>query len=288
MEKINLSVVINAPKEKVWNSLWEIFHYNTWTSAFAEGSTVQTDNWKEGSKVVFHDGSGQGMLSSVAVNRPNEFMSFRHLGMVNNGVEDTTSDAVKPWVGAMENYTLQEKDGQTTLTIESDISAEYKEMFEKMWPAALEKVKGLAEGTIKPVITVSAEVNAPVAQVWDAWTTPKDIMQWNQASEDWHCPAASNDLKTGGKFSSTMAAKDGSFSFDFAGDYNEVKDKEFIHATMGDGRMWKTYFKTDGDKTVVTEKFEAETMNSIELQQGGWQAILDNFKKYTENKSHQN
>jgi uncharacterized protein YndB with AHSA1/START domain len=107
-------------------------------------------------------------------------------------------------------------------------------------------------------------------------------MQWNHASDDWHCPAAANDLKTGGKLSATMAAKDGSFSFDFLAIHNEIKEHELLHSTMGDGRMWKTIFKADGDKTIVTERFEAESENTLELQQGGWQAILNNFKKYTE------
>lgn len=282
MQKINFSTTINASKEKVWNSLWELFHYNTWTSAFAEGSTVITDNWKEGSKILFTDGNGSGMVSMVAANRPNEFMSFKHLGMVKDGVEDTSSDAVSAWAGIFENYTLSEENGTSTLSVEMDITDDFKDYFMKTWPVALEKIKGLAEGAIKPVITVSAEINAPLAKAWEAWTTPEHLMEWNQASDDWHCPAATMDVRTGGKFSSTMAAKDGSFSFDFGGDYNEVKENEYIHATLGDGRMWKTYFKAEGDKTFVTERFEAEGMNTLELQHGGWQAILNSFKKYTE------
>lgn len=282
MQKINFSATINAPKEKVWNSLWEPFHYNTWTSAFAEGSSVKTDNWKEGSKLYFVDGNGSGMISQVAANRPNEFMSFRHLGTLIDGVEDTESEKVSAWAGAMENYTLQEDGSSTTLLVETDITEDFKDYMMKTWPVALEKLKGLAEGTYKPVITVSAEVNAPVAKVWESWTNPEHVKHWNHASDDWHCPKASNDLRDGGSFSFTMAAKDGSFSFDLGGDYNEVKEQEYIHATLGDGRMWKTYFKADGDKTIVTERFEAEGMNSLELQQGGWQAILNNFKKHTE------
>jgi uncharacterized protein YndB with AHSA1/START domain len=285
MQKINFSTRINAPREKVWNSLWEIFHYNTWTSPFTEGSTVQTNNWNEGSKVLFLDGNGNGMVSMVASNRPNEFMSFKHLGIVKDGMEDTSSEEVKTWAGAMENYTLNGENGGTILNIETDITDDFKEYMMKTWPVALEKLKGLAEGTVKPVITVSAEISAPVAKVWESWTKPEHVMQWNNASDDWHCPKASNDLKNGGKFSFTMAAKDGSFSFDFGGDYNEVKENEFIHATMGDGRMWKTYFKADGDKTTVTERFEAENMNSLEMQHVGWQGILNNFKKYTESLS---
>lgn len=282
MQKINFSITINAPKEKVWNSLWDIFHYSTWTSVFAEGSGVKTDNWKEGSKVLFVDGNGSGMVSMVAANRPNEYMSFRHLGMVKEGVEDTSSESAGAWAGAQENYTLTGDNGTTALSLEMDITDDLREYFMKTWPLALDKVKGLAEGTIKPVITISAEVNAPIEKVWKSWTTPEHLMMWNHASDDWHCPAAVMDVRTGGKFSATMAAKDGSFSFDFGGDYNEVKPAEHILATLGDGRQWNTYFKSAGNKTIVTERFEAEGMHSLEMQQGGWQAILNNFKVYTE------
>ena len=135
----------------------------------------------------------------------------------------------------------------------------------------------------KTVITISATVNAPIEKVWECWTTPQHIMQWNQASPDWHCPASSVDLKMGGKFSATMAAKDGSFSFDFWGTYNDILENELIIATLGDGRNWKTSFASNGDVTEVVESFEAEDQNPVEMQQAGWQAILDNFKQHAEN-----
>lgn len=283
MQKIRFTEKINAPREKVWEALWgSLFHYQTWTSPFMEGSTVETDNWKEGTKIIFGDGSGSGMVAEVAANRPNEFMSFRHLGTLKDGVEDTTSEAVSGWAGAVENYTLSGEDGSTKLEVEMDVTVDFKEYMEKTWPLALEKIKGLAEGTVKPVITITAVINAPVATVWDAWTKPEHITQWNHASDDWHCPKAEYDLRSGGTFSATMAAKDGSFSFDFGGDFNTIKEGELIDATLGDGRMWKTYFKSNGDQTSITERFEAESMHPPEMQQGGWQAILNNFKKYTE------
>jgi uncharacterized protein YndB with AHSA1/START domain len=145
MEKLKLSTTINAPKEKVWNVLWDDASYRAWTSAFAEGSYAKTDNWKEGTKVLFLDPKGSGMVSMVAKNKPNEYMSFKHLGEVINGVEDTTSDRVKAWAGGTENYTLKEENGKTTLAIDMDITEEFKEMMEKMWPKALEKVKELSE-----------------------------------------------------------------------------------------------------------------------------------------------
>jgi uncharacterized protein YndB with AHSA1/START domain len=131
-------------------------------------------------------------------------------------------------------------------------------------------------------ITVKTSVNAPVEKVWEYWTEPKHITQWNNASDDWHTPVAENDLSVGGKFLTRMEAKDGSFGFDFGGIYDEVKLNEVISYTMGDGRKVTITFKSQGNETEVIETFDAETTNPIEMQQAGWQAILDNFKKYAE------
>lgn len=134
----------------------------------------------------------------------------------------------------------------------------------------------------KTKITVTTIVNAPVEKAWDNWTKPEHITQWNQASPDWHTPKASNDLRVGGKFSSTMAAKDGSMSFDFEGVYDKVIPHQLIEYTIADQRKVSVQFKTENNKTSIVETFEAEETNSIELQKGGWQAILDSFKNYTE------
>jgi uncharacterized protein YndB with AHSA1/START domain len=132
-------------------------------------------------------------------------------------------------------------------------------------------------------ITVEVSVKAPIEKVWECWTKPEHITQWNAASDDWHTPRAENDLRTGGKFSSRMEAKDGSFGFDFGGTYDEVKEHELIAYTLGDGRQVRITFAPLGNVTLVKEDFEAESENSREMQQGGWQSILDNFKKYAEN-----
>lgn len=131
-------------------------------------------------------------------------------------------------------------------------------------------------------ITVSALINKPVAHVWKIWSDPAHIMQWCAAGDDWHCPKAANDLKTGGKFSSTMAARDGSFSFDFEGVYDDVQLHKRIAYAMGDGRTCEILFSTEGGCTRVVETFDAETQNPVEMQRGGWQAILDRFKAYAE------
>lgn len=134
----------------------------------------------------------------------------------------------------------------------------------------------------KTVITVQATINAPIDKVWAYWSEPQHIMQWCSASPDWHAPAAQNDLRTGGSFSTRMEAKDGSFGFDFGGIYDAVITHEYMEYTMGDSRKVKISFKAAGNTTEVVESFEAESQNPVEMQQGGWQAILDNFKKYTE------
>ena len=134
----------------------------------------------------------------------------------------------------------------------------------------------------KTVITVENTIDAPVAKVWEFWTKPEHIIKWCNASDDWHTPRAENDLKVGGKFASRMEAKDGSMGFDFGGVYDAVTTNEYIEYTLGDDRKVKINFSAQGNKTKVVESFEAENTHSIEMQQGGWQAILDNFKKYTE------
>jgi uncharacterized protein YndB with AHSA1/START domain len=132
-------------------------------------------------------------------------------------------------------------------------------------------------------ITIEATIHAPIEKVWAYWTEPQHVTNWNYASEDWHSPHAENDLRPGGKFLYRMEAKDGSFGFDFGGIYNVVKKFEYIEYTIGDGRKVKTNFTRDDDDAIkIVETFEAENINSIEMQRNGWQAILDNFKKYTE------
>ncbi|KRE48895.1 SRPBCC family protein [Paenibacillus sp. Soil724D2] len=131
-------------------------------------------------------------------------------------------------------------------------------------------------------ITIETIVHSPVESVWKYWTEPTHIKQWSKASDDWHTPFAENDLRAGGKFVSRMEAKDGSMGFDFGGVYDEVSMNESISYTLGDGRKVKITFIGRDNETQIIESFEAEETNAIEMQQAGWQAILDNFKKYVE------
>jgi uncharacterized protein YndB with AHSA1/START domain len=130
-------------------------------------------------------------------------------------------------------------------------------------------------------ITVETTIKAPLAEVWRAYTTPADIMKWNAASDDWHTTAATVDLREGGAFSSRMEAKDGSFGFDFAGTYTKIKTHESIAYDFGE-RKADIHFAAGKDGVTVRVIFDPETEHPVEMQRGGWQAILDNFRKHVE------
>lgn len=138
------------------------------------------------------------------------------------------------------------------------------------------------ETPAKTILTVFATVNRSVDQVWEFWTKPEHIVNWNHASDDWHTPKAQNDLREGGKFCWRMEAKDGSMGFDFEGTFDKIQSLKRIQYTLDDGRKVSVAFNDNGTSTNVTEFFEAENTNPLKLQQEGWQAILNNFKAYVE------
>jgi uncharacterized protein YndB with AHSA1/START domain len=131
-------------------------------------------------------------------------------------------------------------------------------------------------------IQVQTQVEKPIEHVWKIWTTPQHIMMWNNASDDWHTTRAENDLQIGGKFLSRMEAKDGSFGFDFEGIYTNVISDQLIEYKLADERKVSVRFELKNESTIVTEIFDAENENPIEMQRAGWQSILDNFKSYAE------
>ncbi|MEN9307783.1 MAG: hypothetical protein RL173_1715 [Fibrobacterota bacterium] len=131
-------------------------------------------------------------------------------------------------------------------------------------------------------ITVETIVNAPISRVWEAWTNPADIVKWNFASPDWHCPSAHVDLRVGGVFGSRMEAKDGSFGFDFGATISALEPEALLQYDLGDGRKVDVRFAQTASGVQVTESFDAEDENSAEMQRAGWQAILDNFRKHVE------
>jgi uncharacterized protein YndB with AHSA1/START domain len=136
--------------------------------------------------------------------------------------------------------------------------------------------------TDKKQITVETTVKAPIEKVWRFWNDPKHIVNWYHASDDWHAPYADNNLQLNGRFKTTMAAKDGSMSFDFEGIYTNIVEYKLIEYEIADGRKVKISFSVQAEEIKVTETFEMENINPLEMQKGGWQSILNNFKKYTE------
>lgn len=147
MEKLHFSIEIDAPRERVWDTMLEDASYREWTAEFMPGSRYEGD-WEEGSKILFlgpGENGDSGMVSRIRVNRPYEYVSIEHIGLVEDGREDTTSDAVKGWAGARENYTFRDADGGTEVRVDMDTDDEHRAMFEATWPKALQRLKELAE-----------------------------------------------------------------------------------------------------------------------------------------------
>ena len=134
-------------------------------------------------------------------------------------------------------------------------------------------------------ITVSTIVHAPLNRVWLQWTTPQDIMGWNNASDDWHTPSATNDLRVGGEFHYIMASRNGNERFDFSGVYTQITPEKSIAYQLGDHRKVHVTFTEQGNAVLVTETFDPEQANAADMQRAGWQAILDNFKRHAEKAS---
>jgi uncharacterized protein YndB with AHSA1/START domain len=281
MKKASFSIDINAPKEKVWYALWDDENYENWTAAFCDGSFTISD-WNEGSKIYFLAPGGAGMNSKISIKKPFDLMSFNHISEVKDFKEIPLTDETKAWSGCEERYDLTENNGVTTVTATVDIMEAHADYFNEAFPKALQKLKEIAENETRS-ISVRISTKEPLEKVWDYFTRPEHITKWCFASDDWHCPKADNDLRTGGTFSTTMASKDGSTQFDFGGTYSEVVPMKKYVYTLADGRKVTVKFDVLDDAVILTENFEPERQNSLEMQRSGWQAILENFKKHVEN-----
>lgn len=289
MRKIQKSIDMRAPREAVWAAVINDAKYRLWASAFAEGTYFE-GGWQEGDTIRFlmvdEEGRRMGMVSQITASEHLKTITIRHLGLIADGVEDYTSKEARKWVPAYESYHLEAIDGRTTrFAVDLEINEEFFDMFDGQWTVALEALKAVCEenrAAFLP-ITITAEVNAPLERVWEFWNKPEHVVKWNAASDDWHCPQAFNDLRVGGRFVYTMAARDGSAAFDFSGTYTDVVPGERIVSQLDDGRMTHTSFEAIGPSTTrVTETFEAEGENDPDFQRAGWQAILDNFKRVVE------
>ena len=282
MQKIQTSIRIHAPAKRVWDALLGEETYPLWTDVFAPGSRAEGD-WSEGSKMLFlmdYLGTSSGMVSVVEVARPYEQLRLKHIGYVQDGVEDTTSAQVRSWAPAYETYTLREDGAQTEFELDMDVEETHADYMRDTWHIALRRLKEIAEtGTVRS-ITVGTMLQVPRENVWEFWTNPEHVKQWNAASDDWHTPQATADVRTGGKFVYTMAAREGSESFDCAGTYTSVKPYETIESQLADKRRVHVQFHSSDKMVHVRQTFDLEPTHSLKQQRVGWQAIMDRFRHY--------
>ena len=274
MKKISLNIDIAATAKKVWQVLWFMDTYKKWTSVFSEDS-FYIGSWQEGTTIQFVNTTGNGMYAVIEKNIPNVLMTIKHQGEIKDGIQ-----TISEWAGAIEQYNLTEQNGITTLQVTMDATDEMETYFSGTFPKALALIKQIAEQPIP--ITVQALLHVPVEKAWQYFTTPAHITQWNFAADSWQCPMAKNNLSIGGNFDYRMEAKDGSFGFNFIGKHIAIQLHDHIISIMGDGRKLSVQFLNDENGCKVVQVFDAEEQNELALQQGGWQAILNNYKKYTE------
>lgn len=292
MKKIKKFVDINTFPEVIWGAIINPTKYQLWTSVFQEGSYFE-GGWQKGDHIKFliadDQGHTKGLYSEIVESDHLNHLSIKHLGLVTDDIVDYTSEEVKKWTPSFENYYLEKlNDEYTRFTVEVDVDDEELTYMNDIWDLGLEKLKEVCENNLGAFASINVEVivEASLHQVWEYWTLPEHIAEWNFASEDWHCPEAINNFFNGGHFVYTMAAKDGSMSFGFAGTYINIDECSYIENQLDDGRMMKVIFDKIGlSQTKVIETFDAENENALDLQKQGWQAILNNFKKFVESKS---
>lgn len=285
MKKIDLNIDIQATPEAVWAAVISDKKYRVWTESFDKGSYFE-GGWQKGNRIKFlsqnEHGAKSGMISEIVASDHLKYISIHHLGLIMDDVEDYTSESAKKWTSAFENYYLKPKtDTITNFHVLADIDEDYFDYFNEAWISALNALKKLCEENLEPfkAITVEVLVDASAQQAWIYWTMPEYITKWAFASEDWHCPKATNNLRVGGHYATTMASKDGQMAFDFGGTYTVVEPTKRLVNQLDDGRMvWVTFEAITPQQTLIVETFEAEDENTLELQRAGWQAILNNFK----------
>lgn len=282
MQRLHYSIHIPASRKKVWDALIGLETYPQWAEEFCPGSTIQCE-WKQGEKVLFTapnaTGTMEGMSSEFAELRKEEYISIHHLGMLHDGKE--VKDG-KEWKDTYENYTLSDDADGTLLEVDFDLEEAWMEYFQAVWPKALERIKEIAVHGESSSVTVFAWIKAPVEKVWECYTQGEHMTGWNFAADDWECPHATVDLKVGGSFSSRMQAKDGSFGFDFAAKYTKVDAPTSLSYLMEDGRTADVTLRAESEYVHIAVRFDIEKENPREMQRGGWQMILNNFKKYVE------
>ena len=277
MQPLTFTITIQAPKEKVWHTMLNLETYKQWASAFHPDSSYE-GNWDAHSTIYFVDQNKSGLQATVLENTLYlKIVLGNFIELKESVLMQETSTM---WQDATEAYTFNEVNGTTTLHVTTATPAEFAPYMEDAWPKALQKLQEMCEATTNQ-ITVACELNANIQTVWSAWTEPSAINTWYHASEDWEASNTTNTLATGERFSIFMSAKDKSFGFNFTGIYKTITPLTYLEYYLDDGRRVETTFTKTDNTVVVTQIFDPESVNSLELQKAGWQAILDNFKKYT-------
>lgn len=283
MKRLHMERKFNTTQQKLWELIVDADHYRNWTKAFSEGSDFVGD-WSKGSRMRFvaedESDNENGMLSEIVESIWPEFISIRHLGLVMDGVEDYDSPSAKKWTPAFENYRLTSKeDGSCTFELDQEIPDEEFDGFKESWRRAFNRISNLLEESedVGRVITLREKSSRSVDAIWDRLVVPEKVMTWNYASDDWHCPKASNNLIEGREFHYEMAAKDGSMSFDFWGTYTLIEPNKKLYFDLGDGRKVRIDIIEKPYGCLIEERFEVEQQNNLDLQRKGWQSILRNL-----------
>ncbi|MBS4028785.1 MAG: SRPBCC domain-containing protein [Ignavibacteriales bacterium] len=285
-KKLTVIREFSAPLEKVWRAWTESSVLDQWWAPRPWKAETKTMNFTEGGSWLYAMVGPDNSRHWAKVNFTSihHHVSFQAKDLFCDENGNRNNDF--PMLSWKVEFQSTQSGTKVTVEITSNTQADLEKIiamgFEEGFTMAHGNLDEILEKSGKQFITVETTVNASVEKVWQCWTLPEHIMKWNNASDDWHTPWAKNDLRVGGKFIARMEAKDGSFGFDFNGIYDEVITNKLIAYKMEGGREVKITFTSNGDETKVVEIFEAETENSLELQRNGWQAILNNFKKYAE------
>ncbi len=300
--------------------LWELVvdpdHYQTWIEAFAAGSYFVGD-WTTGSPLRFvienENGTSSGMLTEIAESRYPEFISIRSLGLIIDDVADYDSPEARKWTPHYENYHfLHQADGSSIFAVDQELPDDETAEFQANWEKAFDlmALRLQTSKDIGKVINLREKSTKSPAEIWHKLVTPAEVMTWNFASDDWHCPKAKNHLVVGGEFHYEMAAKDASTSFDYWGTFEVIEPPTKLYFTLGDGRKVRidiiekpvgiiekpdTHEKPDTLEEpamheeadirekpagcVIEERFEAILEDNLFLQRQGWQSILRNLAR---------
>lgn len=283
MAKFTKTIQINRPIHEVWAAIISDQKYRTWTAVFHAGSHF-IGTWLPGTELIFSDGTN-GMISELTRCDYPQTIELVTRGLLVNNQPDYDSTEALPWINTIERYDLTIiSEAVTQFQVEMELHADFLAEFEQLWTKGLEALKTVCEtdSARYDSITISTTIKAPLRDVWQALVEPTAIQQWNFADPSWYCPTAESQLTVGGRFCYTMAARDESFRFDLTGLFTTITPETQLEYLLDDGRFVSVSLTPEGDSITLVQTFEAETQNSLALQEQGWQAILNNFTAFVE------